>query len=685
MSDRDSPTPASSPAAAGRRRFGSAALLLLLGAAGPVALLHVLGKRSEAGPAGVTRAFERPQAGRVHGLGGTAERVRRALPYARAAPLPPDSGYPIESEAIIRHCGGCHQRDEQGRMSRISYLRKTPEGWQASIRRMVSLHDVRLEPATAREIVRYLANEQGLAPEELRPGRFEVERRTPEGYDYPDDVTERTCGACHSVGRVITERRTAEEWQLIVATHRALYPLVDGQVFRRRRGDDEDDGDSRYPVDEAVDYLQRTYPLETPEWAAWSANRRPPRLEGSWALTGHEPERGPLYGRMVVQLVPGSEDEFTTEATYVFPENGDVVHRTGRAIIYTGFQWRGTSSESSESGELREVMFVERGWREVSGRWFTGAYDELGLDVTLHRVTDEPVVSGVYPHSLRSGAAGQEVRVYGANLPAELSSAEVDFGPGVRVRDVIRASSEAIVLQVDVTDDAAVGVRDLYLAGVTRTRALVVFDRVDAIRVRPGAGLARVGGARIPPQLEQFEAIAYHNGPDAEADTEDDLELHRVTAQWSLEEYPVNYEDNDVPFVGSIDSAGLFTPGLDGPNPERSGNANNVGEVWVVATYSPPTASANARPLRARSQLLVTVPLYMRWDPWQVTDPAHVQTTEVETTGTGGDDGSKDDGSGGNGSRVDGSRVDGNRGNATETPEAHSPVRVRGPAKGVDR
>ena len=31
----------------------------------------------------------------------------------------------------------------------------------------------------------------------------------------------------------------------------------------------------------------------------------------------------------------------------------------------------------------REVMFVERDWQEMSGRWFTGAYDETGIDVKL--------------------------------------------------------------------------------------------------------------------------------------------------------------------------------------------------------------------------------------------------------------------------------------------------------------
>src|ERR1043166_9572852 len=35
---------------------------------------------------------------------------------------------------------------------------------------------------------------------------------------------------------------------------------------------------------------------------------------------------------------------------------------------------------------MREVMFVEPGWQEMSGRWFTGGYDEIGMDVSLSRI-----------------------------------------------------------------------------------------------------------------------------------------------------------------------------------------------------------------------------------------------------------------------------------------------------------
>ncbi len=57
-----------------------------------------------------------------------------------AAPKPaaePDEGIPITNDTVRRVCGPCHKNDSKNRMSRISYRRTTPEGWQETIRRMV--------------------------------------------------------------------------------------------------------------------------------------------------------------------------------------------------------------------------------------------------------------------------------------------------------------------------------------------------------------------------------------------------------------------------------------------------------------------------------------------------------------------------------------------------------------------
>jgi quinohemoprotein amine dehydrogenase len=137
---------------------------------------------------------------------------------------------------------------------------------------------------------------------------------------------------------------------------------------------------------------------------------------------------------------------------------------------------------------------------------------------------------------------------------------------------------------------------------------------MDTLRVTPQAGMARVGGIVFPKQLQQFEATAYHNGPDGKPNTPDDVNLGPVPARWSMEEYAATFADDDIQFVGELNSGGLFIPAVDGVNPKRSGNRNNIGDVWVIATYTP----EGGKPLRGRAHLLVTVPLYMNWSPTMV-------------------------------------------------------------------
>lgn len=530
------------------------------------------------------------------------------LPQTAASPVAlPEDGFVITNQKVIDRCSRCHEVDEAGRMSRISYLRKTPEGWQTSIRRMMALHGARLNQADAREIVRYLSDEQGLAPEEMEPGQFEVERRfLDHDWEGESDV-EYTCIQCHSMGRVITQRRAQEEWGLLIATHRSLYPLSDFQAFRYGGPASEQD-DPRHPMERAISYLSEVFPLETPEWSAWSATKRSPRLAGSWTLSGYEVGKGPLYGTVTISANPDDPDAFTSSASYVYAETGERVMRSGESMVYTGYQWRGRSNPG-QSDELREVLFVERDQQEMSGRWFSGDYDEVGPDVTLRRASGT-VVSGVYPQAVEQGAS-TEVRVFGAGLS---ESADLDFGAGVSVSSVQRDGDDALRVRLEIAPDADLGRRDLFAGGTLKEGAVVIHDGVDRIEVTPATGMARTGGARFPKGYQTFDAIGWNDGPDGASNTDDDLELGRVDVAWRIEEYAATYGDDDIDFVGSIMQSGTFDPAADGPNPNRSGNRNNIGDVWVVATH----ASTAGQNITARAHLVVAPPLYMRWEPWRV-------------------------------------------------------------------
>jgi quinohemoprotein amine dehydrogenase len=537
-----------------------------------------------------------------------------------------DEGIPVTSDLVRQKCGSCHKSDDKGRMTRISYRRTTPEGWEETIKRMVSLNNVKLQPAEARDIVRYLADRHGLAPEESKPAAFEVERELVEYKYKADKDTEGTCSSCHSMGRVISQRRTKEEWELLVAMHRGYYPLSDFQAFRRLGPPPRDqappaDGrppDTRHPMEKAIAHLSTAFPLTTPEWAAWSATMRPPRLQGKWALSGQQPGKGPVFGQVVITAAGGADSsEYTSESTFTYARTGETVKRSGRAIVYTGYQWRGKSDQPAAAGAAgnawREVLFVDRDWRRAEGRWFTGAYDEFGISVELERIGADPIVLGVANPMMRIGGSAQELRIYGANLPTSVQPSDLNFGPNVTVERIVSATPELLTVSASAASGATVGRRDVILNSATGHGTIAVYSAVDYVKVLPEAGLARVGGANFPKQFQQFEAVAYANGPDGKPNTKDDVELGPVDVAWSIEEYTATYDDDDKDFVGTIDpSTGLFTPNLDGPNPKRRHNTNNYGDVWVVATYQQP------KPIKGRAHLLVTVPLYIKWDQAEV-------------------------------------------------------------------
>jgi quinohemoprotein amine dehydrogenase len=528
-----------------------------------------------------------------------------------------ESGIPIASEQVRKACSPCHTADEKLRMSRISWRRATPEGWEHTIKRMVELNGLQIEPAAARDVLRYLSNNLGLAPDEAQKAAFEAEKRMID-YHYPEKDVDDVCSKCHSLGRVISQRRSKSEWELLVAMHRGYYPYSDFQAFRRmgppatQPGPDGRPPDNRHPMDKALPLLASGLPLTTPEWSAWAPNMGAPKLEGRWMFHGYQAGKGAFYGETTIR--PGErEQEFVTETRYVSAKTGATLTRQGRAILYTGFQWRGRSFEGASKDGWREVMFLDRGRRELKGRWFTGGYDEIGIEVTMSRIGADPVISGLDTVSLASGGT-REVSIFGANFPAGLEAAAIEFGRGVAVKRLIAVAADRVRVELEVSKDAATGPRDVTVAGTVKPAAITIYDKIDAIKVTPVSGMARVGGINYPKQLQQFEAVALHNGADGKPDTPDDLTLGPVNVTWSIEEFTATFDDTDKEYVGHIDDSGLFTPNVDGPNPKRRGNGNNVGDVWVIATYK----TAEGRTLRARAHLLVTVPLYIRYDQPEV-------------------------------------------------------------------
>src|SRR3984957_6935245 len=321
----------------------------------------------------------------------------QAAPSAEPAKSAPVEGIPVTNQLVISKCGACHTKDEKGNMLRISWERATPEGWEEAIKRMVRLRGVTLTPDEARSILKYLATNHGLAPEEAKPIAYYAEHRVQDETIIPNDNVKGACANCHVLARPLSWRRTPEDWKDLANLHIALYPQAD-EAFRlgmSAGGFDEDrhhqDPGAPLPVDIALAYLSKTAPLDTPEWAAWRARMRAPKLAGRWIVSAYIPGRGKFYGDMEGEAANGTDDEFTTKLKLTSIKDGSTISRTGHSLVYAGYAWRGRSTGTLAANgapndlgsDMREVMAVSPDQATAEGRWFWGEYQEFGFDVKM--------------------------------------------------------------------------------------------------------------------------------------------------------------------------------------------------------------------------------------------------------------------------------------------------------------
>ena len=546
-----------------------------------------------------------------------------------AAQEKPEEGIPVTDPLVIAKCGTCHTRDDKGNLSRISWERAAPEGWEEASKRMVRLNGLEITPAEARSVLKYLSTYHGLAPEEAKPVMYMAEHRI-QDEPVPNEAVRTTCMGCHPFGRGLSWRRSKEDWKLLTNMHVFLYAQADVAFRRGFFGTGNAPliaqvaEDAPPLVDQTLDYLAQNAPLHTPDWAAWRARMRAPKLDGRWLVSAHIAGRGKYYGEMVMER-GSAEDEFRTRVKLQSVTDGSTLARSGQGLVYAGYSWRGRSNATNPAGaapndlskEMRETMWISPDQLWAEGRWFWGEYQEFGVDVKLVRASAEPTLLGVDRTMLKLGSQANRIRVLGDNLPSQISAADLDFGSGITLRRIVSQTLGEIVAEVDVASNAVPGKRDIALRRSVLQSVIAVYDRVDYIKVVPEASIAHLGSDVHPKGYEQFEAIAYQGGADGKLHTADDVELGPVDVTWSVEEYLSVYGDDDKDFVGTLNPMGLFTPALDGPNPKRKFGRNNYGDVWVVATAKN-EKDKDDKPLTGRSYLVVTVPTYIRWDQPEV-------------------------------------------------------------------
>lgn len=536
-----------------------------------------------------------------------------------------EAGIPVTDKLVIAKCGTCHTQDAKGNLSRISWNRTTPEGWAQVIHRMVKLNGLSITADEAKKVVRSLSASHGLAPEEARNVMYIPEHRAVEETNIPNETVRAACASCHAFAQPLSWRKSANEWKLLQDFHIALYSQAEVQY---RRPVDENGiahfGDTKLPVPGviALDYIRKVAPLHSPEWAAWQARSRPAALAGKWLVSANLPGKGAYVGTLTVAA---KDDDFTQNVTLHSLKDGSTITRSGTGIVYGGYSWRGHSKGTGDAAapdgvgnEARETLWFAPDQKSAVGRWFWGAYQEFGFDVKLTRASSEPTIAAVSPYAIKAGTHGATLRILGDRLPVGPALSAIALGKGVTVKKVVSSSADELVLSVDVAPDAAVGAHDVAVGGAVLEASLPIYQHVDYLKVTPETALARLGGSEKHPKgYQQFEAIGYDKGADGKAGTADDVAVGPIDVTWTMAEFPSVYYDDDVKFVGKLSPTALFTPNLDGPDPERKWNRNNYGEVWVVATAKA-DKDAQGKPLTAKGFMVVTVPAYKRWDQPEV-------------------------------------------------------------------
>ncbi len=507
-------------------------------------------------------------------------RIMAAAPAAALALLAaaPDPARASE-ELLDQACGGCHERGENG-LSRIAGQRKTPEGWLMTIVRMRIAHGVDISPEDQAALVSYLADTHGLAPSETADWRYALEK-DPAAIEAIEAPFDQMCARCHTGARFRLQHRTPEEWALHIDFHVGQFPTAEYQALGRDR--------HWYEIarDEIAPLLAEQQPFETEAWTAWQAAEKP-QATGDWVVLVDIPAKGAAYGTLSVSG-DASPYEVSGELTTA---GGDKMPVKGKMNLYTGYEWRANLDIGGET--YRQVLAISEDGASLEGRQFLRGHDSLGGRLKGARADGPATVLGVTPEAVPSekAAEGFTVQLVGVGL----SEVDVAAEGGVAENLTQNATGATVSLRTDIANSTYT-----FTAGDSSATA-ALYDGVDRIAVEPDFAIARVGGgdegpARVP---IDFKAVGYWNGPDGEPDTEDDIRVGALPAEWSVGNHDEIAETmDDAKFAGEIDAAtGMFTPALAGPNPDRPYSTNNAGDLKVTA---------KAAGLEAEAQLIVTV------------------------------------------------------------------------------
>jgi quinohemoprotein amine dehydrogenase len=495
------------------------------------------------------------------------------------------------STQVEKSCMSCHAVDNNGKLARIEYVRKTPEGWSQTIARMERIHGLKITDDERKVLIKDLSEQRGLAPSEAEPVRYWVENKP--SYveaDSPNLNVQNACMACHAGGRFMAQRRTDEEWKNLKDFHLVMFPSI---YLNNRHVDWPKEADA------AIAYLAKQYPEKTAAWDEWKGKQYD--VQGKWKVVGFQGTKGFYIGDSEFQK---SGDGYSENKSIRYLNTDSTQSVKGNVQMYSGYTLR---SQYERQGEkLQGVFNVLENGSVVKGDWAEAKDAGITGEETYYKVQhDKPEIVHMEPAAIQQGKTN-EITLYGMNLK-KLTVQDMKLPKGVTVKSITSVSDDEAKLTVVADKSTGIGSFSIASEKMNSHENLIVYDKVDYLQATPSYAVARIGGASAMQKVStQFVAYAYSNGKDGKKGTADDLKLMLVPAKWSLGPYPENIKnDEDLKYIGKMDENGLFTPSIEGVNKERPYTAENVGSVTAIATYK-----WNGKTFTGKAHLITAVPDY---------------------------------------------------------------------------
>ncbi|WP_084624107.1 quinohemoprotein amine dehydrogenase subunit alpha [Oceanospirillum beijerinckii] len=540
-----------------------------------------------------TRPHAKLRSGRLTQLASGLALAGALLPAGQAVASDAEAENLIRSKCLICHS---EEQAEPATFSRMSHQRKTPEGWLMTIGRMQVMHGLQISDQDRRKLVKYFADNQGLAPEETEGARYAMERRLNTMENFESAQFTEMCARCHSGARVALQRRPAAEWENLIHFHLGQWPSLEYQALSRDRDW------FKLALEEMVPELTADFPLQSASWEQWQKKAKQP-LGGQWSFAAQMPAKGDAHGVMTVSQTGHDQYKVSISGQYA---DGSLLKGSGTAIVYTGYEWR--ANLTVDGVKMRQVFAASADGNQLTGRMFEAVHDEAGMDFIAARQSQQQTLLSVQPQFIKAGST-QMVTLVGTGLDQKGLDKKVSLGKGVEVVSVIAQDANRLVLRVKAQAKAAPGLRQVK-AGKANGATLTVYDRIDSLKVIPEYSVARVGGngGSTPKYNAHFQAEAWGNGADGKPGTADDLRIGFVPAKWHVEPFDEAAKaDRDVEFTGSMNpNTGMFTTAAAGPNPKRRMSTNNAGNLKVVAKVTD-----EGQQVSGDGQLIVTV---QRWN-----------------------------------------------------------------------